>query len=143
MILKNIFFVMDKDMWQKLSFRPGHGFLPDNFSLCEQGLKKLKNFLTSENLAEKYDEIFKEYGQNKIIKKVPFNEVPKKSGQVHYLPHQPVLREDKETTKIRAVCDASCASDGPSLNDCAYSGPIYFQRYLTSYYGLDLTLLLF
>ena len=79
--------------------------------------------MTSENLAEKYDEIFKEYGQNKIIKKVPFNEVP---GQVHYLPHQPVLREDKENTKIRAVCDASCASDGPSLNDCACSGPIYF-----------------
>ena len=81
--------------------------------------------------------------QNKIIKKVPSNEVPKKPGQVHYLPHQPVLREDKETTKIRAACDASCASDGPSLNDCAYSGPIYFQRYLTSYYSFDLTLLLF
>jgi hypothetical protein len=24
-------------------------------------------------------------------------------GQVHYLPHRPVIREDKETTKIRAV----------------------------------------
>ena len=62
----------------KLLFRPGHEFLPDNFSVCEQRLKKLKNRLTSENVVEKYD---------KIIEKVPFNEVPKKTGQIHYLPH--------------------------------------------------------
>ena len=71
----------------KLLFRPGREFLSDNFSVCEQRLKKLKNRLTSENVVEKYDEIFKEYEQNKIIEKVPFNEVPKKTGQVHYLPH--------------------------------------------------------
>ena len=45
----------------KLPFRSGHEFLPNNFSVCEQRLKKLKNRLTSENLVEKYDEIFKEY----------------------------------------------------------------------------------
>ena len=65
----------------------------------------------------------KEYGQNKIIEKVPFDEVPKKPGQVDYLQHQLVLREDKETTKIRGVFDESCASDEPSLNDCVLSGP--------------------
>ena len=54
--------------------------------MCEQSLKNQKNLLTSENLVEKYDEIFKEYEQNKIIEKVPFNEVLKKTGQVHYLP---------------------------------------------------------
>ena len=43
--------------------------------------------MTSENVVEKYDKIFKEYEQNKIIKKVPFNEVSKKAGQGHYLPH--------------------------------------------------------
>ena len=61
----------------KLPFRPGHEFLPENFSVCEQRLKKLKNRLTSENLVEKYNEIFKEYEQNNIIEKVPFDEVPK------------------------------------------------------------------
>ena len=64
----------------KLPFRSGHGFLPNNFSVCEQRLKKLKNRLTSENLVERYDEIFKEYEQNKIIEKVPFDEVSKKPG---------------------------------------------------------------
>ena len=104
----------------KLPFRPGHEILLDNFSVCEQRLKKLKNRW---NLVEKYDQIFKENEQNKIIKKVPFDEVPKKLGQVHYLWHQQVLREDKEITKICAAFDASCASDGASLNNCLYPGP--------------------
>ena len=39
------------------------------------------------------------------------------------MPHRPVVREDKETTKIRAVFDASCGNNGPSLNDCLHSGP--------------------
>ena len=95
--------------------------------MCEQRFKKLKNGLTSENLVEKYDEIFKEYEQNKIIEKVPFDKVPKKPAQVHYLPHRPVLREDKETTKIRAVFDASCASDGPSLNDFIFRSVFAFK----------------
>jgi hypothetical protein len=33
------------------------------------------------------------------------------------------VREDKQTTKIRAVFDASCKVNGPSLNQCLYSGP--------------------
>ena len=47
----------------------------------------------------------------------------KDAGQVHYLPHRPVVREDKETTKIRAVFGASCGNNGPSLHDCLYFGP--------------------
>ena len=33
------------------------------------------------------------------------------------------MQKDKEPTKIRAVFDASCASNGPSLNDRSYAGP--------------------
>ena len=77
--------------------------------------------MRSENLVEKYDEIFQEYEQNKTIEKVPFDEVPKKNDQVNNLPHRPMLREDKETTKIRAAFDTSCALDGPYLNDYFYS----------------------
>ncbi|XP_065665633.1 uncharacterized protein LOC136087055 [Hydra vulgaris] len=44
-------------------------------------------------------------------------------GLVHYLPHRPVIREDKVTTKLRIVFDASATSSGPSLNDCLHSGP--------------------
>ena len=43
-----------------------------------------------------------------------------KPGQVHYLPHHPVIRFDKETM-VRAVFDASAKTIcNPSLNDCLH-----------------------
>jgi hypothetical protein len=47
----------------------------------------------------------------------------KPPGQVHYLPHKEVVRNDKDTTKLRVVYDASARNYGPSLNDCLYAGP--------------------
>ena len=45
-------------------------------------------------------------------------------GKTHYLPHKPVIRRDKETTKLRVVYDASAKMNGnPSLNNCLYSRP--------------------
>ena len=48
-----------------------------------------------------------------------------KIREAHYLPHKAVIRDKKETTKIRVVFDASCPSrkDGPSLNDILHAGP--------------------
>ena len=70
-----------------------------------------------------YDGIFKDYEANNIIERVPQEEIEVEAGLVHYLPHRPVVREEKETTKIRAVFDASCSNNGPSLNDCLCPGP--------------------
>lgn len=45
-------------------------------------------------------------------------------GTVHYLPHEEVVKEDKATTKLRVVYDASAKSrNEPSLNDCLLPGP--------------------
>ena len=49
-------------------------------------------------------------------------------GKVHYLPHHAVIRIDKETTKLRIVYDASCKSNGVSLNDCLYTGPALSEK---------------
>ena len=84
--------------------------------------------LVSKGILDDYDKIFKDYEQNGTIEQVPVNEVAGEVGQVHYLPHRPVIREDKETTKIRAVFDASCKVNGPSLNECLYSGPNLLAR---------------
>ena len=61
--------------------------------------------------------------RTKLLKRYLLMKFPKNLVKFPYLPHRPVLREDKETTKIRAVFDASCALDGQTLNDYSYSGP--------------------
>ena len=54
---------------------------------------------------------------------MPESQIAKDEGSVHYIPHRPVIREDRVTTKIRPVFDASCSVNGVSLNDCLYPGP--------------------
>ena len=43
-------------------------------------------------------------------------------GRIHYLPHHEVIREDKQTTQLRVVFDASPKIVGPSLNECLHAG---------------------
>ena len=107
----------------KLPFKPEHETIPDNFSTCLRRLDHLESKLKRENITYEYGKIFKEYENCGIIERVPNSEIPKDEGTVHYLPHRPVIREDKTTTKIRAVFDASCSVSGVSLNACLYSGP--------------------
>ena len=41
------------------------------------------------------------------------------------MPHHGVVREDKQTTKLRLVFDGSAKPDGnsPSINECLEKGP--------------------
>jgi len=42
-------------------------------------------------------------------------------GEVHYLPHHPVVCQDRQTTKVRVVYDVPARQNGgSSLNDCLY-----------------------
>ena len=58
-------------------------------------------------------------------------EVPNPQGRlhdrIHYLPHHGIVRQDKTTTKLRIVYDASAKTIGPSLNECVYTGPSFGQ----------------
>ena len=44
-------------------------------------------------------------------------------GPRWYLPHFPVIREDRETTKVRIVFDSAARCKGVSLNDAMLTGP--------------------
>ena len=108
----------------KLPFRSsGHDELADNYLSSKRRLENLKPKLLTKGIFGQYNSIFKDYEKNKIIERVPREEEPMGRGMVHYLPHRPVVREDKSTTKIRAVFDASATTDGTCLNDCLYPGP--------------------
>ena len=70
-----------------------------------------------------YGDIIVDYEKKGIIERVPDNEIAKETDTVYYLPHHPVIRKCKETTKVRPVFDGSCSKNKPSLNDCLYAGP--------------------
>ena len=67
------------------------------------------------DLLKACNDVFIEQKQNGTIEEVMS---PSKLGQIHYIPHHPVIRDDKTTRKNRIVFDASARDNGPSLNDC-------------------------
>ena len=72
---------------------------------------------------QEYDTVIQDQVVKGVIKKVD-NSQTSHPGKTHYLPHHPVIRRDKETTKLCIVYDASIKINGnPSLNVCLYSGP--------------------
>ena len=97
--------------------------LPDNYELCRNRLMSLNKTLKNKpKLLETYNKIFKYQLPLGIIERT--DNPNSKPGQVHYLPHHPLIRFDKETTKVRAVFDASAKIKGnPNLNDCLHKGP--------------------
>ena len=64
------------------------------------------------------------------IEKVELGDDEPPGDKIHYLPHHAVVRQDKETTKVRVVYDALARSNGPSFNDCLHPGPKFDQRIL-------------
>jgi hypothetical protein len=58
-------------------------------------------------------------------------------GHHTYLPHHPVYRRDKNTTKIRPVFDGAAKSKyGPSLNEVLETGPNLNPQKQSGFYGL-------
>ena len=72
---------------------------------------------------EEYDSIIKDQEEKSIIERVTSSE-DIEVGKTHYLSHHPVIRQDKDTTKVRIVYNVSAKnSSGTSLNSCLYTGP--------------------
>ena len=69
-----------------------------------------------------YSEVLKSYLEKEYIRAVPQSGVDENGSSQWYLPHSPVVRTDKSTTKVRIVFDASATFGGGSLNDQMYTG---------------------
>lgn len=59
--------------------------------------------------------------QKGYVRKLEPNEA--EDGPSWYLPHFPIIREDKDTTKVRIVFDSAAQCKGVSLNDVMLTGP--------------------
>ena len=96
--------------------------LPNNREKAERRLQKVEKKLKMDrNLAHAYQGVIDDYLKKEYIRVVPTSE-PRPDSE-WFLPHFPVVRPDRETTKVRIVFDASAKLNEKSLNTGALSGP--------------------
>jgi hypothetical protein len=96
--------------------------LPNNYSLALNRLKNTEKRLKRDTkIGQIYAEAIAEYEKKGYISKVsPTDRDP---ARVWYLPHIPVIKEDKETTNVRIVFDGSAKYENVCLNDVIFQGP--------------------
>jgi hypothetical protein len=107
----------------KLPWKVGHATLPTNYELSLSRMKsQVKRLRKQPNILVEYDNIIKQQLDAGVIERVPELDTAEK---VHYLPHQAVVRQNAQTTKVRVVYDASAKDlkSNTSLNDCLHIGP--------------------
>ena len=106
----------------KLPWKEDHVSLPTNKTLATARLYSTTRKLEKMGRLQDYDQIMREQMSDGIIEPIPTHP----TGEVvHYVPHQAVIREDAETTKMRIVYDCSTRANpqSPSLNDCLETAP--------------------
>ena len=104
-----------------LPFKENHPLIEDHYELSLKRLNQLKCKLDkTPGLLKEYDDVIKQQMVANVVERV---ESSGEIGEVTYIPHRAVIRNDKQSTKLRVVYDCSAKSRGPSLNECLYKGP--------------------
>ena len=95
--------------------------LTNNYQMALNRLDNTERRLIKQpELSEKYCEIIEQYIKKRYLEYV---DIKNDSNDCWYLPHFPVVRLDKSTTKVRIVLDGAARYDGKSLNDVIQPGP--------------------
>ena len=108
----------------KLPFRESSPLLPDNYQLSAKRLNSMLSRLRKQpELLKEYDEIVRDQTEKGILEDVDPN-APTVVSKTHYLAHHPVIRDYKDTTRVRIVFDASAkvTQNSPSLNNVLHVG---------------------
>lgn len=96
--------------------------LPNNLPMAKKRLVSTeRKLLKDKEVAVAYQQVLNDYLEKQYIRRVPPEE-PKPECE-WLLPHFPVVRPEKATTKLRIVFDGSAPFEGKSLNTEALTGP--------------------
>ena len=97
-----------------LPWKEPHPMLPDNYSLSKSRQVSLLSRLRNDpGVLKECHAVIQEQLNAGIVKRVEEDSAGE-VGEVHYLAHHLVVRQDKETTKVRIVYNASAKKNGGS-----------------------------
>ncbi|XP_064646181.1 uncharacterized protein LOC135499366 [Lineus longissimus] len=95
--------------------------LPNNRSMAERRFFSLERTLVKKpELMTRYNEIMEQNRKKGYIETCPETNP---EAPCWYLPHFPVIREDRSTNKVRIVLDSAAKYQNLSLNDTMLAGP--------------------
>ena len=70
----------------------------------------MNSFKNNDVLFKEYNQIIQDQENIGIIEVIKSANLANDIGSIYYMPHKPVIRDDKTSTKVRMVFDASsCA----------------------------------
>ena len=104
-----------------IPWKEGEPKLEGNYEAAFTRLKSQEKSLARKGPGAKkaYSQVIESYETKGYIRKVSTSE-----DEGHwFLPHFPVIKEDRTTTKVRIVFDAAAKYGGKSLNDAINPGP--------------------
>ena len=111
----------------ELPFNDNASRLLDNVKQAHARLNILNKKLEKDPpLKQRYSDVFSELESLGIIEEVPEIDIQRQSADnsTFYMPHRPIVKEDRVSTKVRPVFDASAKGyNKVSLNDCMEAGP--------------------
>ena len=94
-----------------------------NRPMAERRLAGLERSLDKRpTVRDAYEKVIESHCAKGYVRQVPDLELTSDEPQ-WYLPHFPVVRDDKVTTKVRVVFDAAATWNGRSINDEMLTGP--------------------
>ena len=102
------------------AWKSEHRELGDNHQLAKgRTVSNIRRYKRNDaDLLREYHAIMMNQVNDGVLERVSESMIGK-VGKTYYMPHQLVVRKDKETTKVRVVYDCSSKMQGnPALNDC-------------------------
>ena len=117
-------------------WKDDHPKLPNNYHTAANRLKNTECKLRQETFVQsEYQKILESYISKGYLRKVSPEE--KRPQKIWYLPHFPIVRMDKSTTKVRMVFDCSAKTQGVLLTMPSTQVQSYNGSCLTSFYVFD------